>query len=150
MKFCHYYLVVLEFFSNENKEVCDRCYRAKQTHNPFPISSNRAKLSFVLIHCDIWASYRKSSYCGVHSFLTMVDDESRATWVYLMFKRSETSQLLKDFIVMVKNQFGHNIKVVRSVNGSEFTSRSMEKFCRDHGILRLSRCVKTPQQNDKV
>jgi len=54
-----------------------------------------------------------------------VDDASWATWVYLMVEKSETSQFLKEVIVMVQNQFGSNVKIVRSDNGLEFTSRPM-------------------------
>ena len=42
------------------------------------------------------------------------------------------------------------IKVVQSDNGSEFTSRPMKEFCFEHGILRESSYVDTPQQNGKV
>ena len=38
-------------------------------------------------------------------FLTIVDNASQATWVYLMREKAETSQLLKNFIAMVKTQF---------------------------------------------
>ena len=51
---------------------------------------------------------------------------------------------------MVKNQFNKGVKVVRSDNGSEFTSGPMENFYHGHGILWKSGCVDTPQQNGGV
>ena len=51
---------------------------------------------------------------------------------------------------MAKNQFGHNVKIVRSGNGSKFTSKPMQQFYREHGILRQNNCVETPQQNGQV
>ena len=54
-----------------------------------------------------------------------MDDASWATWVYLMREKGETSKLLRNFIVMAYTQFGKKVKVVRSDNGSEFTSNPM-------------------------
>ena len=51
---------------------------------------------------------------------------------------------------MVKTQFGANVKVIRSDNGSEFTSGSMKKFYGEHGIIHQTSCVDTPQQNGRV
>jgi len=45
-----------------------------------------------------------------------------------MQARTEASKLLKNFIVMVKTQFNKGVKVVRSDNGSEFTSGPMQNF----------------------
>jgi len=51
---------------------------------------------------------------------------------------------------MVRNQFHKGIKLVRSDNGSEFTSGPMQTFYGEHGILQESSCVDTPQQNGSV
>ena len=69
---------------------------------------------------------------------------------YLMKDKSEASKFLPGFIAMVRNQFHKGVKVVRSDNGSEFTSGPMQNFYSDHGILRESSCVDTPQQNGRV
>lgn len=61
----------------------DVCCQAKQTHIPFPRSSILANDCFNLIHCDIWGPYPISTLFGARYFLTIVDDFSRATWVYL-------------------------------------------------------------------
>jgi len=127
------------------EEACEICFRAKQTRNKFPISEHNAKGVFSLIHCDIWGPYRYPSLCGAHYFLSIVDDASRATWVYLMKDRREASKLLKGFIAMVRNQFHKGIKVVRSDNGSKFTSGPMQEFYYEYGILRESSCIDTPQ-----
>ena len=137
-------------FNKGKEEFCEICLRAKQTRNKFPISKSIAEGIFDLIYCDIWGPYRVPSTCGAHYFLSIVDDSSRATWVYLMHDRTEASKLLKSFIVMVKNQFNKGIKVVRSDNGSEFTSGPMQIFCREHGILRENSCVDTPQQKGRA
>ena len=136
---------------NKDKEdSCEIFFRAKQTRNQFYISNSHAKDAFDLIHCDIWGPYRTPSLCGAHYFLSIVDDTSRATWVYLMKDKSEASKLLKGFIAMVRNQFHKGVKVVRSDNGSEFTSGPMQHFYCENGILRENSCADTPQQNGRV
>ena len=90
-----------------------------------------------------------SSNCS-HYFLTIIDNASHATWVYLICEREETSQLLKNFIAMTKNQFRKSVKIVRSDNGSKFTSTPMQVFYQENGIPCQSSCIKTPQKNGRV
>ena len=82
------------------------CFRAKQTRSYFSISENKASDAFDLIHCDIWGPYRERASSGARYFLTVADDASRATWVYLMHEKSEVQKFLKGFVAMVRNQFG--------------------------------------------
>ena len=68
-----------------------------------------------------------------------------------MQEKTEESQLVKIFCVVVKTQFGANMKVIRSDNNrSEFTSGPMKKFYGEHGIIHQTSCVDTPQQNGRV
>ena len=74
---------------------CNVCLRAKQTRNKFPLSENKASDMFELIHCDLRGPYRTLSFCGASYFLTMVDDYSRAVWVYLIIDKTEVPSILK-------------------------------------------------------
>jgi len=89
---------------------CDVCFHAKQTRTQFVTSESHAKDLFDLIHCNIWGAYKVPSFCGAQYFLTIVDDANRAVWVYLMKVKGEASNLLKDFVVMVKSQYGKDVK----------------------------------------
>jgi len=90
--------------SNKGKDdVCEICLRAKQTRNSFSTSKSNTKDVFDLIHCDIWGPYCFPSLCGARYFFSIVDDDSKATWVYLMEDRTEASKLFKGLIAMVKN-----------------------------------------------
>ena len=66
----------------------DICFKAKQTRKVFPNSLNKADTLFSLIHCDVWGPYRTPSSSGALYFLTIVDDHSRAVWIYLMLEKS--------------------------------------------------------------
>lgn len=83
-------------------------------------------------------------------FLTIMDDYSRGTWVYLMTHKDQTNEILINFYNMTKVQFDRRIKLMRSDNGTEFTNSSLHKFLHEKGIIHESSCVATPQQNGRV
>ena len=66
-----------------SKSLCDVCCRAKHTCSALPSSTSCVSDIFALIHCDIWGSYRSSIFSGATYFLSVLDDYSRAIWVYL-------------------------------------------------------------------
>lgn len=37
---------------------CDICFRAKQCRNEFPLSVDKSKECFEMIHCDLWGPNR--------------------------------------------------------------------------------------------
>lgn len=127
---------------------CDICFRAKQTKEEFISSNNKVAECFSLIHCDLWGAYRVPASCGAVYFLTIVDDYSRALWIYLLIRKDEVACALKNFIVMVKRKFEKDMKVVRSDNGTEFMC--LKDYFAEQGILHQTSCVGTPQQNRHV
>ena len=59
------------------------CPLAKQKRLPFPFDNKRAVHSFDLVHMDVWGPFSISTTARHIYFLTIVDDASRATWVFL-------------------------------------------------------------------
>ncbi|XP_049358902.1 uncharacterized protein LOC125823596 [Solanum verrucosum] len=59
-------------------------------------------------------------------------------------------ELLKDFIALIKNQFGLPVKTLRSDNGSEFFNSSVNNLLASQGIIHQSSCAYSSQQNGKV
>lgn len=59
---------------------------------------------------------------GDYYFLSIVDDHSRAVWVYLMKNKSEASYSLTLFYNMAKTQLKKTSKGYEKNNGSEFKS----------------------------
>lgn len=86
--------------------------------------------------------------CGSRYFLTIVDDYSRAVWIYLLPNKSETASTLKTFIAMVERQFDKKLKIIRSDNGTEFLC--LTDYFKLHGIMHETSCVGTPQKNGRV
>ena len=121
----HYCISFVPSF-HSNKE-CVVCPIAKLKRLPFPNSNHMSNHAFDLIHCDVWGPFAKATHDGFRYFLTIVDDATRSTWVYLMKSKIETSPLLISFCKMVFTQFQTNIKVIRTDNAQEFYAQ--------HGII---------------
>ena len=120
---------------------CDICPLAKQKHLPFNKSSHFSNSCFELIHCDLWGLFSVSTIDHHTYFLTIVDDYSRCTWVYLLKHKSQTQYVLEQFCTMVETQFSKKIKILRSDNGTKFF---MKDFFAKKFILHHLSCVETP------
>ena len=120
---------------------CHICPLAKQTRMSFSLLTISSKSSFYLLHVVIGGGYRVPSLSRAKYLLTIVDDHTRSTWVYLMKHKSDTRNLLVNFIHLVANQFDKKVKVVRSDNGPEF---ELEQFYSSKGIIHQTSCVGTP------
>ena len=131
-----------------SNKACDVCLRAKQTREKFPLSDHKASSAFELVHCDLWGAYRTPSSCGAFYFLTIVDDFSRAVWIYLLIDKREVSKTLLNFFALVERQYNKQVKMFRSDNGTEFNC--MKNYFLDHGIVFQTSCTGTPQQNGRV
>lgn len=84
-------MFVLLFLVTINKIiVCDTCHFAKQNKHPFPNSTIVTHAPFGLVHMDIWPPLSVPSLHGHKYFLTIVDDYTRHTWIFLMKLKSET------------------------------------------------------------
>jgi hypothetical protein len=133
--------------SINSKYICTICPLAKQKRLPFPISTSVSDLLFELLHCDLLGPFFVKSNNGSFYFLTIVDDHSHFTWVFLMKQKSQTRSLLQFFINLVETQFPHKVKCLRTDNGLEFL---MSEFFASKGILHQHSCVESPQQSTIV
>ena len=140
--------IVPELSSRNNNKAfeCNVCPLAKQKRLPFPHSVTTSSC-FDLVHADIWGPYSTPSLTSSKYFLTLVDDYSRCTWVYLMKQKSYASLLIQSFFNMILNQFKTTIKVLRTNNGPEF---AIDSFYASKGIVHQLSCVESPQQNAVV
>lgn len=82
--------------------------------------------------------------------LTIVEDHSRVTWIYLLDSKEKVFGVFHTFIKMVQNQFGRTMKVLRTDQGGEFMSAKFNQMLDNYGILHQKSCVYTPQQNGIV
>jgi transposase InsO family protein len=73
---------------------------------------------------------------GCEYYVTFINDHSRRTWIYFPKTKSEVFKRFQEFKVLVENQTGRKIKVLRSDNGGEYTSTEFGYFCTQEGIRR--------------
>ncbi|CAE5963143.1 unnamed protein product [Arabidopsis arenosa] len=126
---------------------CKTCHLAKQRRLSFPSLNNVSKNPFDLVHLDVWGPFSVVSTEGFRYFLTLVDDCSRVTWVYLLKSKSDVLTVFPSFLNLVETQYSQKVKAIRSDNAPElsFTSLLASK-----GIFHYFSCVDTPQQNSVV
>ena len=97
---------------------------------------------------------------GSKYMLTFMDDYSRYTTVYFITSKSETLSKFKEYVNMVENSTGQEIKKlsiiqekkesvqkIRSDNGGEYTSCQFSKFCKDRGIFHQFTNPYSPEEN---
>ena len=127
-----------------NKDfICDVCPRAKQSRLPFPRSTAFTLHCFELIHIDIWGPFSEPSKNGSRFFLTIVDDHSRCTWIYLMKHKSETFKMLIQFFNLINRQFDTKITRVNSGDGGIFLPQ-LQTIRSDNGSEFLSKPIQWP------
>ena len=134
----------LQSFCNKT---CQVCPMAKLKRLPFPFNNKICAFAFDLVHMDVWGPYSIPTLYGYKYFLTIVDDATRATWLFLMKSKSDVRPLFQSFYTMFATQFSQNIKSIRTDNAKEF---DMSDFLNSHGIIHQHSCVYTPQQNSVV
>ena len=81
---------------------CSICPLAKLRRLSFSSRNNMFESSFDLVHYDIWRPYSLPTYDGKRYFLTIVDNHSRFTWIYLMHSKSKGSSLLINFVNLIE------------------------------------------------
>ena len=68
-------------------------------------------------------------------FALFIDDFNRMTWVYFLKTKSQVLFVFKSFKKMVETQSGQKVKVLRTDNGGEYTSKEFNVFCQEARIV---------------
>lgn len=106
----------MDIFSNS----CNICFHAKQSRNSLPLSHKVSSAVFYLVHCDVCGPYNQQSTYGSSYLLTIVDDHSRTTWIYLLSNKSNVRINFEHFFKLNQTQFNKTIKSVRTDNITKF------------------------------
>lgn len=132
---------------NKDQFHCPICPLAKQKHLPFDSQNNMCTTPFELLHIDTWGPFSVQTAEGYRYFLTIVDDHTRVTWIYLMRTKDEVLRIFPEFLKMIETQHNGVVKGVRSDNANELKFTDLFK---SKGILSFHSCPETPQQNSVV
>lgn len=101
-------------------------------------------MAFELLHMNVWGKFHTPTHNGHNYFLTIVDDYSRVTWVFIMNNETEVHSKVKQFFINIKTQFSANTKIVRFGNGTEFLLTEFQSMIKELGIHHQQSCVYTP------
>lgn len=130
------------------KSVCGSCCEGKMSRESFPkASSSRASAVGDLVHTDLGGPIEVPTARGSRFYMSMVDDYSRYTIIYLIRNKSDAEDRIREYCALVKTQFDHYPKVIRSDGGGEYGSNSLKKYFDDHGIVHHRTAPYSPQQN---
>ncbi|CAI7880212.1 unnamed protein product [Closterium sp. NIES-54] len=127
---------------------CPTCLKTKFTKFPFSSGMGPAKALLALVHMDVVGSTRAPSLLGSRNFLTIVDDHTRAMWVYPLKNKGEVAAaVLKEWMPRAQKESGHKVKVIRTDNGGDFIGNEFEAMLKKKGIQHQLIVPYNPQQN---
>ncbi|GJP86143.1 hypothetical protein CLOP_g16206 [Closterium sp. NIES-67] len=127
---------------------CPTCLETKFSKFPFNSTTGPAKTPLALVHMDVVGPTRAPSLSGSRYFLTIVDDHTRAVWVYPLKSKGEVAAaVLKEWMPRAQRECGYKVKVIRSDNGGEFIGADFEGELKRKGIQHQLTVPYNPQQN---
>ena len=96
-----------------------------------------------MIHTDVCGAMQTATPGGNRFFMTMIDDYSKYTVLYLLKKKSDVAAKIKEYVKFVQTEFNRTPKVIRSDRGGEYVNEELRQFLQSEGI----NSVIYPQQN---
>ena len=96
---------------------CSSCRLRKSKSLPFPSHKDITTNCFDLIHTNVWGIAPAISHSYHKYFLTVIDDNSRFTWIYFIHAKSEVFNVFKKFLSLVENQFSKTIRILHFDSG---------------------------------
>ncbi|CAI7925327.1 unnamed protein product [Closterium sp. NIES-53] len=127
---------------------CPTCLETKFAKFPFSSGTGPAKALLALMHMDVVGPTRAPSLSSSRYFLTIVDDHTRAVWVYPLKTKGEVeAAVLKEWMPRAQRESGHKVKVIRTDNGGEFIGADFESVLKKKGIQHQLTVPYNPQQN---
>ena len=83
---------------------------------------------------------------GAEYFVTFIDDKTQFTWVYVLKHKHKVFQKFVEWKAMVERSSGHEVKVLRTDSGREYTSTEFKEYLKREGICHELTILKTPEQ----
>lgn len=103
-----------------------------------------------LIRTEVCGPVNPSTPMGNIYFLTLKNDHSHFTFVYLLKAKSEVAERMIEFIELMKTQFHKTPKTFRSDRGGEDVNTQLRSYFSKNGITTQLTVPKTPQKNGKA
>jgi hypothetical protein len=115
--------------------VCRGCALGKNVKGSLS-NDNKSKGILDLIHSNVCAPMIVASLNEYLYYVLFINDHSRKMWIYFLKTKDGVLARFQEFKAQVENLTVRRIKVLRSDNGGEYTSRDFSDFCIEAGIKR--------------
>jgi len=132
---------------NENMKNCEICVQGKQLKNPFTKSDSKSSDLLELVPSDFCGPMRVKSHGSSRYFVTFIDDKTRWCEIYFLKQKSEVIEKFKEYMHLVENQTGRNIKTLRTDNGKEYVNNEFSTFLKKRA---LSMNLQTTTRRNKM
>lgn len=130
------------------EEICETCLEGKLTRKPFPsVVDKKSKNILDLVHTDLCGPFDNVTPSGNRYLMSLIDDHSRFTVVYLLREKSEAKEKIKDYVSFCTNYFGRKPKIIRSDGGGEYINKDLQHFYAKEGIVAQCTTAYSPQSN---
>ncbi|GJV32225.1 retrovirus-related pol polyprotein from transposon TNT 1-94 [Tanacetum coccineum] len=132
-------------FKYGKDHLCSACERGKikkASHPPKLVPSDHSKLK--LLHMDLCGPMRVASINGKKYILVIVDDYSGYTWVYFLYSKDKTPEIIKKFIAQTQLNYKAKVCKIRIDNGTEFKNATLKAHYEKLGIMQQFSTARTP------
>jgi transposase InsO family protein len=123
------------------------CSLGNNVKGYFSRSDSISKGILDLIHTDVCGPIFVAYLRGYLYYVLFINDHSRKMWIYFLKTKDGVLAIFQEFKAQVENLTKRNIKVLRSDNGGEYTSRDFSDLCIEARIKREYIVPYNPQQN---
>jgi hypothetical protein len=133
-----------------NEFECAFCIRGKGKRLPSPRSDVCSSTPLALVHIDLWGPATTTSTGGSRYFLTCYDDFTHRIDLSFLKLKSEAFVAMTNYIAKVERQLACKVKMIRSDNGGEFTSKQWENYMVANGMVHVKVAPDAHAQNGRV
>lgn len=127
------------------QEICETCETTKSTTKGNKHSAVRASIPLERIHMDFWGPYKHLTPGGNRFMLTITDDFSRKSWIFLTKARSGVYDAFTAWRARAELESRQSLRSIRIDNAPEFVK--LGQRLETEGV-RIERTVPyTPSQN---
>ena len=124
---------------------CEVCRTTKSTSDRSTSPTKRALEALNRVYVDFWGPYPTPTLGGNRYMLTITDDFSRKSWIYLAKERVEVYLAFRQWQAQSERESGRRLKAIRTDNALEFLKlgKELEKA----GVRHELTAGYTPSQN---
>lgn len=113
---------------------CEACEKSKITRKICKDSGNSCSQILEKIHSDVAGPFSTKSVGGKYYYISFIDEFSRYAEIKFIANKSLVEDAVKEFITRIERQMGQKVKIFKSDNGGEYTSKSLLNYFKSVGI----------------